>query len=98
MIIVNKKKFFRGLLIIAGIIFFISIFFSNISFSHQDVTTKSIAVSKGDTLWSIAKVEQEQNNYYEGKDVRDIIQDIKQINNLQSSNLKTNQVLEIPTF
>ena len=98
MIVINKKKFFRAIFIIAGVIFFISLFFSNISFSHQDLTTKSIAVSNGDTLWSIAKVEQEQNSYYQGKDVRDIIQDIREVNNLTSCNLKINQVLEIPTF
>ena len=98
MIRINKKKFFRAILIIGGIIFFINLFFNNISLSHQDVTTKSVAVSNGDTLWNIAKLEQENNSYYKGKDVRDIIQDIKNVNNLSSSNLKVNQVLEIPTF
>ena len=94
----TQPKFFRAILIIGGIIFFINLFFNNISFSHQDVTTKSVAVSNGDTLWNIAKLEQENNSYYKGKDVRDIIQDIKNVNNLSSSNLKVNQVLEIPTF
>ena len=98
MIVINMKKFSRAMLIIAGIVFFINLFFMNKSLSHQDVSTKNVSVTSGDTLWSIAKIEQEENSYYQGKDVRDIIQDIKEFNNLTSSNLKVNQVLEIPTY
>lgn len=98
MIIINKKKFVRTILIIVSIIFLINLIFSNKTLSHQEVSNKSVAVTTGDTLWSIAKVEQSENSYYEGKDVRDIIEDIKKVNNLTNSNLKINQILEIPTY
>ncbi len=98
MIIKNWKKFLRAILIIVGIIICINILIPDKSLSHQEVNYKSVAVSSGDTLWSIAKVEQAKNSYYDGKDIRDIIEDIKEVNNLENSSLQVNQVLEIPTY
>lgn len=94
--IVNKKKFIRMITLIIGIIVFTSICFSNISFSKGEVKTKTIYVSSGDTLWTIASEEQENNLYYEDKDIRDIIYEIKKINNLENkSNLIVGQKLII---
>lgn len=94
--IANKKKFVRSILIILGLVMFISLFISNISFSHGENRYKTIYVSNGDTLWSIAKEEQENNSYYENKNVREIVNNIKNINNLNNSTLSTNQKLIIP--
>ena len=77
--IVNKKKFVRMIILIVGIISILFICFSNISFSKGEIKTKSIYVSSGDTLWTIATEEQENNSYYEDKDIRDIIYEIKKI-------------------
>lgn len=96
--IVNVKKFVRSIIIIAGIVFLICLFFVNKSFSHGNTQYKSVYVENGDTLWTIAKYEQENNEYYKQKDIRDIIQNIKSINNLTSSNLSNNQELNIPTL
>ncbi len=98
MVIKDKKKFLRAIFIIIGIIVFINILIPDRAFSHQDVTTKTVVVTNGDTLWNIAKAEQENNCYYENKDIREIIYDIQQTNDLGSSSLKVNQVLEIPTY
>lgn len=94
--ITNKKKFIRSILIILGAIMFISLFISNISFSHGENNYKTIYVSNGDTLWSIAKEEQENNAYYEDKDIRDVVNNIKTVNKLNSSDLSSNQKLVIP--
>ena len=94
--ITNKKKFIRSIVIILGIIMFISLFISNISFSHGEKSYKTIYVSCGDTLWSIAKEEQENNSYYENKNIREIVNNIKSVNKLNNSNLSTNQKLLIP--
>lgn len=94
--ITNKKKFIRSILIILGAIMFISLFISNISFSHGENNYKTIYVSNGDTLWSIAKEEQENNSYYENRNIREIVNNIKDINKLNNSNLITNQKLVIP--
>lgn len=94
--IVDLSKFIRSMLIISGIIICISIFANTISFSHVDKKYKTIYAANGDTLWSIAKVEKYSNSYYENKDVRDIVNSIKQINNLSNCELSTNQKLVVP--
>lgn len=98
MVIKNWKKFLRAILIVIGVIFFINLLIPDRAFSHQEVEYKSVAVSNGDTLWTIAKEEQEENAYYNGKDIRDIVYNIKKVNNLSNADLKVNQVLEIPTY
>lgn len=83
--IVNKKKFIRMVILMIGIIGFSLICFSNISFSKGEVKTKTVYVSSGDTLWTIASEEQENNLYYEDKDIRDIVYQIRKINNIENS-------------
>ena len=69
------------------------------SFSKGDIKTKTVNVTKGDTLWSIAREEQENNAYYENKDIRDIIYEIKKLNKLDNnSNLKIGQKLIIKSL
>ena len=92
--IVNKKKFAKMVMIILGIIFFICFYFSNISFSKEKVKKKTIHVCNGDTLWSIAMQEKESNQYYENKDVREIIYEIRKVNELDNTSyLKVGQKL-----
>lgn len=94
--IVNKKKFIRMVILVMEFIMLLFICFSNISFSKGEVKTKTIYVSSGDTLWTIAKEEQENNSYYEDKDIRDIIYQIKKLNNIQNnSNLIEGQKIII---
>lgn len=94
--IVNKKKFIRMVILVMGFIILLFICFSNISFSKGEVKTKTIYVSSGDTLWTIAKEEQENNSYYEDKDIRDIVYQIKKLNNIQNnSNLIEGQKIII---
>ena len=97
--IVNMKKFLRMTLIVFVIIIGISLYFSNVSFSKGDIKTKTVNVTKGDTLWSIAREEQENNAYYENKDIRDIIYEIKKLNKLDNnSNLNIGQKLIIKSL
>ena len=84
--IVNKTKFIRMIILMIGIIIFISFAFSNDTLSKGEVKEKTIYISSGDTLWSIASDEKENNAYYERKDIRDIIYEIKKINNLECNN------------
>lgn len=95
---INKRKFIRSTSITIGLIIFLILMLSNISFSHTETTYKEIAVSSGDTLWSIAKYEQNNNIYFENKDVRDIIDEIKYLNNLSMSSLNVGDKLTIPTI
>ena len=95
---INKRKFFRSISITIGLIIFLILSLSNISFSHSEIIYKERVVSSGDTLWSIAKYEQNNNIYFENTDVRDIIDEIKFLNNLSSSNLSIGDKLSIPTI
>lgn len=84
----------RGIIII---IFIVIIVFAKASYSKQEIHYKVTYVDFVETLWSIAKEEQEINKYYEGKDIRTVINDIKHSNNLKDSNLYEGMELKIPS-
>jgi len=94
----NIKKFIRGILIVLGIIFILSLLIVKSTLSYTSKEYKTIYVNSGDTLWSIASDLQENDNYYEGKDIRYIIGDLKEINSLNSSTVYANQELQIPVI
>ena len=83
--IVDKKKFYRMIVLIIALIAFGIFIFGTTSFSGGEVEEKIIYISSGDTLWSIASEEKENNLYYKNKDIRDIILDIKKINGLDNN-------------
>lgn len=84
------------LLIVLAIISINLITSANKSYSKVEIQYKTEYASSGDTLWSIAERESENNNYYKDKDVREIIYDLKKINNLSNSNLAEGQEIKIP--
>ena len=99
--ITNIYKFIRSVIILLGIIMTVTILFSQASFSHTDkdcIEYKTVDVIEGETLWGIATRQQQNNPYYEGKDVRYIIYDIKKINSLENNNLNIGQELKIPVI
>lgn len=91
---------------IAGIIFFllllVGIWFgssfyrsSKVSASSEDTLHKyykSIQIQKGDTLWSIAQ----EYNTYDTKTIKAYIQEIKSINNLDSTTIHEGGYLMVP--
>ena len=93
--IVNEKKFIRSLTCLIMILF-ISTLGISFSYSKTKVSYKEDYILKGDTLWSIAQKELITNEYYKNKDIRDVIYEIKEINNLKDSNLKIGQKILIP--
>lgn len=94
--IVNKKKFIRSISIIIALIIFIILMLINTSLSYTEVSYKQIYISSGDTLWNIAKYEKENNIYFQNKDIRYIIDEIKYINDINTSNLNVGDELRIP--
>ena len=86
---INKRKFIRSMIITIGLIIFLILILSNVSFSHTEISYKEIAVSSGDTLWSIARYEKNNNVYFEDKDVRDIIDEIKLENLTVTTEIKS---------
>ena len=95
--IVNKTKFIRSNVILAILISSIVIFATK-AYSNVETKYKEEYVCAGDTLWSIAQEELENNKYFEGKDIRYVVNELKNVNNLASANLKEGDKLEIPSF
>lgn len=93
--IVNKKKFVRSLIILVGIITF-ALLGMNRTYSKTEIYYKQDYIIKGDTLWSIAEHEINTNEYYKDKDIRDVMYEIKKINNFQDENLIIGQKILIP--
>lgn len=95
--IVNKAKFIRSNVILVILISSIVIFATN-AYSNVETKYKEEYVCAGDTLWSIAQEELENNKYFEGKDIRYVVNELKNVNNLASANLKEGDKLKIPSF
>ena len=94
--IVNKNKFKRSICFILLVIIMI-LFITLSSYSNTKTKYKIDFVSKGDTLWSIAEKEINNNDYYKGKDIRKVIYEIKELNSLSNNNLVEGTSLKIPT-
>lgn len=95
--IVNKGKFIKTNLILIIIVGAIIGFTTN-TYSKVETKYKEEYVYSGDTLWSIAQNELENNKYFEGKDIRHVIEELKKVNNLSNSNLTEGDKIRIPNY
>ena len=94
----NIKKFLRSIFMILILAITIILLIGKASYSNKETEYKTISISEGDTLWNIAKSNQVNNDYYKGKDIRYIVNDLIKINNLKSGNIVENQELIIPSI
>ena len=92
---INLKKFIQALVIVIGITILITFLATKSIYSYEKLKTKTIYTNKGDTLWNIALDEKENNKYYKDKNIREIVYDIKQINNMQDSIILPGETLKI---
>lgn len=92
----NVQRIMKLIVVIVVLVITILLFIHSTSLSYKDTQYREIYVCSGDTLWEIAKNEQQNNDYYKGKDIREVIFHIKKTNNLSSSDLSINQKLLIP--
>lgn len=92
----NKKKFKRAIFIVVFLSILGIILLSNQTLSHGEVKTKTISIANGETLWTIAEREIEENNFYENKTIREVIYNIKSVNNLENSYIYEGQKIIIP--
>jgi hypothetical protein len=94
--IINKKKFISSLIILAGLL--LALFLGiNHTYSKTEISYKEEFIYAGDTLWSIAEREAKNNKYYENKDIRSIVSELKDINHI-NGNLEIGEKICIPTF
>ena len=97
--IVNRRKFFRMMFICLGIILFLIMCVSNVSFSKGEIKEKNIYVTNGDTLWTIAREQQKSNNYYADKEIRQIVYEIRKLNKIENDSfLEVGQKLVVKSI
>lgn len=90
---IDKNKLFRALMVFSLTVFMLiqaaTMAFSYIPDSEREY--KTVVVTSGDTLWSIA------SEYADG-DVRSKIKDIKNFNNLTSNVLTVGEHIRVPIY
>jgi len=95
--IVNKTKFIRTCSILVMLIGLIVIF-STSTYSKGEISYRTEYICEGDTLWSIASSERENNPYFENKDIRYVVNKLQDINSLSNSNLIEGMKIKIPIY
>lgn len=92
--IVDRKRFNMFIIFTTIIItFIISLFINNnkaYSFTYNE-PFKKVVISKGDTIWSIAL-----ENMPDGYDVRKMVYEIREFNNLDDAIIHPGDVIKIP--
>lgn len=91
----NIKRVLVNIVIIL-IMFLVFNFIANFTFGNRHINTKSIVVNNDETLWNIAKDICDSSD--EDINIQNVIIEIKDINNLKSSNIFCGQILEIPIY
>lgn len=86
--IVNRKKFIRSIAIL--IFLLVGLFNISVAKSNKEAEIIDYTITPGQTLWSIAR-EYTPNS----KDIRDTIHEIKDLNNMQDSNIYAGQIIKI---
>lgn len=86
--IVNRRKFIRGIAIL--IFLLVGLFNISVAKSNKEMEIIDYTIAPGQTLWSIAR-EYTPNS----KDIRDTIHEIKDLNNMQDSNIYAGQTIKI---
>lgn len=96
--IVNKGKFCRFIVFLIILISIISIRLIDVAKTYADsyldkAIYQEVYIESGDTLWNIAK-----ENVPKNKDVRKMIHDIQQMNNLNEEYLQVGTIIKIPNY
>jgi hypothetical protein len=84
----NKKRFF-GLIFFTCLMVF-TLIYTTSAMGFKEPQYQYIAVNSGDSLWSIAQ------KYNKGSDIRDYINEVKEINNMDSSLICENSTILVP--
>lgn len=90
----KSNKFVVNVLFILSILFILSLF-TNFNLANKQIKTNEIIVQSDDTIWNLAK-----NACKNKKDlnIQNVVIEIKEINNLNSSDIYVGQVLNIPVY
>ena len=89
----NKERFYIVLFIFGLLVVFS--FFTSTSVGKKQVETYEIEVQNSDTIWDIASDICKKDSYL---NIQNIILEIKDINNLSSSDIFAGQILNVPIY
>ena len=96
-----KKKYYEIFIEIITYIIIGSLFYCILDYiftpKHPQVsyTFKDYEIKTNERLWDIAEREIQNNSYYENEEVRQVIYEIEQDNNINSNRIKAGQVIKI---
>lgn len=89
----NKLKFFIAVSLLMIIVVLSSFTLAVSAKNNADLSFSTEYVEKGDTLWSLSKLHNRNN-----MDIRDYINKVMEVNNLQSANIKPGDMLYFPEY
>lgn len=92
--IVNRTRFYIFIMISIYIIFSTISFFRSFGTAEStisDLKYEEVYISNGDTVWDLA-LEYKPEKY----DVRDLVAEIRDVNNIKDLNIKPGEVIKIP--
>lgn len=91
---INGRRLFVNILFILGLFMIFNILTSQI-FGKKEISTTDVAVKSGDTLWSISSNICKDDS---GLNIQEVIYDIKEINNLDTSNIIEGTIIQVPIY
>ena len=94
--IVSIGKFIRSIVIMIVLVLITLSLFNTKALSNEEIVYMNYTVSYGENLWQIAELVKENNVAFANKDIREIIYEIKKINNKNSASIYENETLLIP--
>ena len=100
----RKRKLKVGRVISVSLIMWLSILGAISLFNPSKASSidkkeyKNYTVTKGETLWSIAKTQMITNEFYKNKSIEEIIYSIKKNNSLEDDIVYENQQIKIRTY
>lgn len=86
----NKKRFLFAVSCLLVILFLMVSISSVYAKKNDSESYRILTVSRGDTLWDIAR------EYRENTDIRKYIYEIRKLNNLSSSDIYEGDLLKLP--
>jgi len=91
---VNGKRLFVNILFVLGLFIIFNILTSQI-FGKKEIKTTDITIKSGDTLWGISSNICKEDS---SLNIQEVIYDIKEINNLTSSDIIEGNVIQVPVY
>ena len=90
----KSNRFIKNLVFIFGILTIFS-FFITFQYGKEEIKTKDIVIKNNDTIWNIASDICDEND---SLNIQNVVIQIKQINNMTTSDLYIGQQLKIPIY